>query len=415
MLTDLQRQVIDLHDQEGLSFKKIAMRLGKDHRNMHRSYKAARKKLNAKKARLDPGVHGVLDRFGMGDLAAQHSGWVHRENKETGEWVSTYYYLGKDGETSEIDLEDMLARALTGAKRRSGKGARPRRPAPTGDALLVIDIADLHIGKLAMKSETGFAYNRETALNRGIEGVRRLLRNAKKFGFAHILFVIGNDAIHIDTPKGGTTSGTPQDTDGTLHAMFEDAFDFYVEAIDLCRAEAPVSLLYCPSNHDWFAGYALAKAVKAHYRKCPEVSASDYNTSPRHRKYFVFGGNLIGLTHHDGAKENDLPSLMLEEASAVLSACPVRYWYLHHLHHKVVRRGQGRAKYLAEKDLAGAITVICNDPDARAQGLPEFEIVRSPSPPDGWHDRNGYVNRQAVECFLHDPHEGAFARFTEWF
>jgi len=415
VLTDLQRQIVKLRDDDGLTFKKIAERLGKDHANCHRSYRSAKKKLDAKKARLDPGIHGVLDGVGMGDLAGQHSGWVHKENPDTGEWVSTYYFLGKDGETSEVDLEDILARALDGAVRTATSSAQPARPKPTGENLLVIDIADLHIGKLATKSETGFEYNREVAVRRGIEGVKRLLENAKKFGFAHILFVVGNDSIHIDTPKGGTTSGTPQDTDGTLHVMFEDAFNFYVEAIDLCRACAPVSLLFCPSNHDWFASFALTKAIKAWYRSCPEVVATEYNTSPRHRKYFVFGDNLIGLTHHDGAKENDLPSLMLSEASDVLSVCPLRYWYLHHLHHKVVKRGQGRSKYLAEKDLAGAFTMISNDPTSRQEGLPEFEIVRSPSAPDGWHDRNGYVNRQAVECFLHDPHDGAFARFTEWF
>jgi hypothetical protein len=44
-----------------------------------------------------------------------------------------------------------------------------------------------------------------------------------------------------------------------------------------------------------------------------------------------------------------------------------------------------------------------------------IEYVRSPSAPDGWHDRNGYVNRQAVECFIYHPTLGQRARFTEWF
>lgn len=44
-----------------------------------------------------------------------------------------------------------------------------------------------------------------------------------------------------------------------------------------------------------------------------------------------------------------------------------------------------------------------------------IEYVRSPSAPDGWHDRNGYVGRQAVEAFVHCPFDGQDARFTEWF
>ena len=36
-------------------------------------------------------------------------------------------------------------------------------------------------------------------------------------------------------------------------------------------------------------------------------------------------------------------------------------------------------------------------------------------PPDGWHYRNGYINRQAVECFVHHPYDGQDGRFTVWF
>ena len=89
MLTDKQRQVVDLHDREGLSFGKIATRLNRNKAAVHRSYKAAKAKLAEKAASLDPGVHKVLDKFGMGQLPGIHSGWVHKEDEKTGEWVST--------------------------------------------------------------------------------------------------------------------------------------------------------------------------------------------------------------------------------------------------------------------------------------------------------------------------------------
>ena len=44
------------------------------------------------------------------------------------------------------------------------------------------------------------------------------------------------------------------------------------------------------------------------------------------------------------------------------------------------------------------------------------EYVRSPSPADGWHDRNGYVGSpQAVEAFLYDVRGGQPGRFTHEF
>jgi hypothetical protein len=414
MLTARQREVMDLKDKHGLSFKQIADKLGRSKSTISQTYWTAERKLADKKARLDPGIHKTLDKFGMGDLAANHSGWVHKEDEKTGEWVSTYYFLGQDGAKSQVDLEEILDSAIE--KVMVGKKlARPKRPKPNGDNLLIIDIADLHIGKLCVKSETGFHYDREVAITRGIEGTKRLLEKAKKHGVAHILFVIGNDILHIDTPNGTTTAGTRQDTDGTIHVMFEDAQAFYIEAIDLCRAVAPVSLLYVPSNHDWFSGYALARTLRSHYRKCEDVIATDYNMSKRHRKYFVFGNNIIGQTHGDGAKEKDLPELMLAEAGAMLADCPHRTWYLHHLHHKIAKRGAGRDRFEAEKDHIGNLSIINQNSGARKAGDIEFEVVRSASAPDGWHDRNAYVNRQAVECFMHCPHDGPDARFTTWF
>lgn len=410
MLTPLQRQVIDLREQEQLSFAKIEKRTGR--KNAHRTYKAARKKLDAKKSRLDPGAHKVLDKFGMGDLAGQHSGWVHREDAETGEFVSVYYYLGKDGEPAQADLETIMAAAVK--KVFTGDLAKPSRPAASGENLLVIDIADLHIGKLCMISETGFHYDRAEAMRRGIEGTRQLLDCAQKHGVAHILFVIGNDILHIDKPNGTTTAGTPQDIDGTLPVMWDDAFAFYVACIDMCRAVAPVSVLHCPSNHDWIAGFTLARSIRAYYSGCPEVSATEYGTAHIHRKYFRFENNLLAFTHGDGAKEMDLTPLMLDEVPQHLDGARNRYWYLHHLHHKIKKTGAGSLRRQAEKDLIG-MTVIRDKAGLPETSAPVVEYVRSASPPDGWHHRNGYVSRQGVEVFMHHPHDGQFARFTAWF
>lgn len=412
MLTDRQRQVIDLRDREGLTFGAIGKRLGIGKGCAHKHYHAARARLDGKAARLDPGARETLDRLGMGDLTGHHSGWVHREDPETGEFASVYYYLGKDGAPSEADLETVMASAVSKVFR--GDLATPARPCATGDHLLVIDVADLHIGKLCVAAETGHHYDRAEAVRRGIEGTRALLEKAQRHGVAHILFVLGNDVIHVDNPRGQTTSGTPQDTDGTLAVMWDDAFAFYVACIDLCREVAPVSLIYCPSNHDWFAGFALARGIGAWYRDCPEVSASAYNTSHRHRKYFRFGGNLMGFTHADGAKESDLPSLMMDEAADHIGPARRRYWYLHHLHHKIRRKGAGSQRRQVEKDLVG-MTILADTAGLAPTEAPVIEYVRSPSAPDGWHDRNGYVNLQAVECFLHHAHAGQVARFTEWF
>lgn len=412
MLTEKQRQVVNLRDREKLTFAQIADQTGRDKSAVHKSYKAAKKAINSKRAGMDAGVMDVMDGLGMSDLGALADGWVHRENEETGEWATVRFVARKDGTTAEIDLETIMASAIK--KVFKGDLAKRMRPKPSGENLLVIDIADLHIGKLCVVSETGFSYDRAEAVRRGIEGTRALLDHAQVHGVAHILFVIGNDILHIDKPNGTTTAGTPQDTDGTLPVMWDDAFAFYVACIDMCRAVAPVSILHCPSNHDWIAGFTLARSIRAYYSHCPEVSATEYGTSHIHRKYFRFEGNLLGFTHGDGAKEIDLPALMLDEVPQHLDGARRRYWYLHHLHHKIKKNGAGSLRRQTEKDLIG-MTVIRDKAGLPQSDAPQIEYVRSASPADGWHHRNGYVSRQGVEVFLHEPHDGQFGRFTVWF
>jgi hypothetical protein len=286
------------------------------------------------------------------------------------------------------------------------------RPAPAG-GLLVVDLADVHIGKLSVRSETGVTYDRDIAVDRMLHGTKALLRKASGHGIARVLVVLGNDILHIDNPKGKTTSGTEQDTVGSLHQMYQDAQRAYIAVIEACAADHHVDLIYCPSNHDWMMGWALANSIGVWFRHHPNVAASEYNLSQAHRKYYRYERNLIGLTHGDGAKEADLYPLMMTEARSHVSDCVHRYWYLHHLHHKI-RKAHGVRPHDREKDHIG-LTVIKGGMGAQEGDNVQIEYVRSPSPPDAWHDRNGYVNRQAVECFIHDPHGGQYARFTEWF
>ena len=287
------------------------------------------------------------------------------------------------------------------------------RPEPTGEHLLVVDLADVHFLKLCVQSETGHTYNREVARHRVIEGTKALLKLAQPMGIDRILFVMGNDILHVDNPRSTTTSGTFQDTDGTIFQGFKDAASALEEAITECTKVADVELIHCMSNHDWLMGWALSQAIAGRLRGNSQVRASEYNLSEAHRKYYRFGNNLFGLTHGDGAKEEKLYGLMVKEAREHISECLNLYWLLHHVHHKD-RKTRGEFAYLREKDHNGMTAHMSGSPSVEGQFL-NIEHVRSPSAPDGWHDRNGYVNRQGVECFVYHPTLGQRARFTEWF
>lgn len=250
--------------------------------------------------------------------------------------------------------------------------------------LLVVDPADIHVGKLSREFETGDEYNQDIAVKRVLEGVEGLLQKSSGFKIDQIMFVGGNDILHIDTPKRTTTSGTPQDTDGMWYDNFLRAKQLYVDCVLRLLEVAPVHFVFNPSNHDYMTGFFLADVIKTYFRDNSDVT---FDTSIKHRKYYTYGNNLIGTTHGDGAKQINLGPLMAHE-SADWSKCKHRYIYTHHVHHKT------------SKDMIG-VTI---------------ESLRSPSATDSWHDRNGYTGvPKAVEAFLHSKENGQIARFVHMF
>ena len=260
-----------------------------------------------------------------------------------------------------------------------------------GTHLLVINPADIHIGKYANELETGEHYDCETAVMRVLEGVQGLIDKSKGFDVDRVLFCIGNDVLHIDNVYNTTTKGTHQDTDGKWWEHYEIALMLYVRVIEMLRDIAPVDVLHSMSNHDYQSGFHLAHTLKSWFRKADDVQ---FDISVSHRKYYQYGANLIGLEHGDGAKMDKLPLLMAQERPEMWSKTKFRYWYLHHLHHKI------KHKWLDAKDFIG-VTV---------------EYMRSPSAADSWHSRKGFCGAsKACEAFLHDKESGQVARLSHYF
>jgi hypothetical protein len=281
------------------------------------------------------------------------------------------------------------------------------------ESLLVIDLADVHFLKLSVKTQTGYEYNREVAHHRVVEGTKALLAKSALQGINRVLFVMGNDILHVDNTRSTTTNGTYQDVDGTIYQGFRDASLALEEAISEASMYADVDLIHCMSNHDKVIGWALTQSVAGRLRNNRRIRATPYNISEAHRKYYRFESNLMGFTHGDGAKEEKLVGLLLKEAREHISDCPNLYWYLHHEHHKK-KKVHGEVTYMREKDHTSMTAMVSGNPNIKGESI-NIEYVRSPSDPDGWHDQFGFVNKQAVECFIHHPWQGQTARFTEWF
>jgi len=397
-----QAMALQLSD-DGLTRKQISTEMGLSESAIKGLLSRARRW-----ERADPEIANAATAAGLQDPAHLKHYWKIAKD-EDGNGYSVFI-RNPDAPDEVLSFRDLIAETLNEL---TFDLKLPKRFEAQDGNLLVLDPADVHIGKLCIASETGYTYNEEIAAHRLIEGSRLLLERGLEEGVSRVAFIMGNDKAHIDTPRGTTTSGTPQDASTSLFEIYRVAQRADIAVINMAlEMGLEVHPIHVSSNHDWVLGWTIAQAVGAMFSGHPNVHVNDYYLSERHRKYFRFANNLIAWTHADGAKEKDLTALMLKEAPQHVGECDFRYWYLHHLHHKITRR-QGIIEMTREKDHI-AMTAIHTGPGKELSDT-AIEYVRSTSPPDGWHDRNGYVNRQAVEAFIHHPHEGQKTRLTEYF
>ena len=324
------------------------------------------------------GVKAAAEQAGV-DVESVKHGWLKTKD------ASLFFKNPLHKDESQKQLEELSKQLIKDLKQFAPIYPEITRKLGKKEHLLVLDPADIHIGKLADSFETGETYNNQIAVKRVKEGVQGILNKAQGFPIDKILFIGGNDILHIDTPKNTTTSGTNQDTSGMWYSNFLIAKQLYVDVLLELIAVADVHFTFNPSNHDYQSGFFLADVIQTYFQNNKNIT---FDCSIAHRKGYRYGNNLIGTTHGDGAKQADLPLLMAQEFPIEWSKTKHRYVYTHHVHHK------------SSKDYAG-VTV---------------ESLRSPSATDSWHHRKGFQHApQAVEGFIHHYKNGQIARLTHLF
>jgi len=306
-----------------------------------------------------------------------HSGWIKVEG------MSLYFQNAKNDSFNQEET-------IKAIKKYSPKYPKLKRTKIKDGHLLIIDPADIHIGKLASLQDTDGEYNSEIAIKRVNDGIDNLLMKAKGIPLEKIVLVIGNDVIHTDGPSHTTTHGTPQDTDTMWHDSFKLAREMYVEIIERLVTIADVHIVYNISNHDATLGFTLADAIYCWFAKNKNVT---FDITARDRKYFQFGKNMIMTSHGSGAKEKDIPQLAASEEPQMWADTEHRYAYLHHIHH--YKKLGGRIG----EDLIGMT----------------IEYLRSPSSADTWHYVKGFKSPMAIEGFIHSKDLGQIIKITNYF
>lgn len=226
--------------------------------------------------------------------------------------------------------------------------------------LLEVNIADLHLGKLAWVGETGDSYDYKIARERFFQVVDAEVARAKAGQYEKILFVWCNDFFNSDGIASQTTGGTPQDTDLRWQKLFAVGCDMLVTAVEALAEHAPVETFYIASNHARQAEYYALKYLSAWFRKDERVTIN-VDASPR--KYLRWGIVLLGFTHASYEGKARLKSLMSIEAAQAWALTSWREMHVAHIHSERVEEDAG--------------VIVRHSPTVTSA--------------DAWHTSSGYV------------------------
>jgi hypothetical protein len=284
----------------------------------------------------------------------------------------------------ELQKETILAEMRNASP---SKSPYARRINPAKENLLELSMFDLHIGKLSWDKEVGEDYDIEIASQRFREAISVLLSRMNTSEIDRILLPIGNDMLNIDGKEGMTTAGTPQDSDSRFGKMFRAAKELIIDAVDHLLGIAPVDIVVVPGNHDELSMFTLGEVLDAWYHRTMEVNV--YN-SPKLRKYYQYGQNMLMFTHGNREKHADLGMIAATEMPIMWADTKYREVHVGHFHkNKVVQ-------YVTVDEFQGF----------------KVRILPSLSGTDAWHYSKGYMSAKAAKAFVWNKNEGLIAEYT---
>ena len=257
-----------------------------------------------------------------------------------------------------------------------------RRLRPKSPYMMLLDLCDVHISKLAWARECGEDSDLKASETVFLEAFEDGLEEAVGRDVEEIVVPVGNDFFHIDGITNATTAGTVVDTDGRYHKIIEVGESGFVSCVERARQIASVRILHVPGNHDRIASWHLCRYLQAYFHNCRDVS---FDIEPRPRKFVTYGKHYLGLTHGNEEKPATLPLTLATENPELWAASEFREFLMGHEHRK------------------SATTT----PNMRTVDGVRLRWLNALSSMDSWTYRKAYYGgKRAAEVFLYARDSG---------
>lgn len=238
------------------------------------------------------------------------------------------------------------------------------------DLLVCYPLGDPHVGMLAWANEVGEHFDLRIGERELCQCMRELVARAPNA--AECVVTNLGDFWHAEddaqrTPK----SGHKLDVDGRSGKVGRVGLAILRSLIDTALTKhARVRFRSIPGNHDPHSSFWLPELMRATYANDSRVTVED-GFNPYQRD--VFGANLLGWAHGDGAKLDALGEIMATDWPEDWGRTRFRYWNTGHVHH------------WSEKELRGCVVTTHRTLAGR----------------DAWHHHSGYRSGRALKALAY--------------
>lgn len=319
--------------------------------------------------------HDMIRPSAPGFFVKGVSTYYQKTEKTPAQWVKT-----------QIDKEEALEAwmAAMPALLEPVRGKAEPIPGPQyteDDFLTGYILGDMHIGLMCWEPEVGANFDLKIAEQLYCQAIDRLVTVTPPSTEA--LLVNVGDLQHSNDPTNKTPGhGNQLDVDGrdpkirqaTLRIM-----RYYIDKI--LTHHKRVHFINTPGNHDISATMWIGLVLDALYEREDRIQV---DIEPAYFRYHRFGKNLIGVTHGDTVKLEDLGEIMATDRGADWGETEHRIWLTGHVHH------------LRTLELRGCTV----------------ETFRTLAKADAWHMKSGYRSGRDMRAIVWNRDHGEDARYT---
>lgn len=312
----------------------------------HGSIRKAAKALGVAKNTIDSALASLRRKAALQGYSPDHDMTKTVPDGFKVKGVSTLY---KDGQpiaqwvksTADQERQAELMRAAVAAMSEDVRGMAPLTAAPGlthADLLAIYPLGDPHFGLYTWAKECGDDFDLKTARRLTMGAVDRLVSSAPPAETALILPL--GDVFHANDQTNQTPAHKHQlDVDSRFVHVLQIGIETFRHCIlRALEKHARVVVRFVAGNHDPQAVWALAFTIAAYFDADPRV---EVDLSPSAHWFYRFGKCLLGATHGDRSKAEQLLGVMACDRAEDWGQTKHRYWYCGHVHHSSVKEFPG--------------------------------------------------------------------------